>query len=154
MPPLSLYEINLIRQSAFFNFAVNYATKLEGMTESLVVNNEILDEFNKYLNEKDFKFQMEGEEEITRLKKISEKNKFGSSFSQNLESLSKSIENRKSEEFENHKDFIKRRLHQELAAKLYGAKGEIDAAMHDDPILQTAMEVIVNPDEYAMKLTK
>lgn len=154
LPTLSWFEVNLIRKSAFFNFAVNYATQLKGKEASIKITDEILAEFKNYLNEKDFKFQMEGEEEIKRLKKISEKNKFGTTFSQNLENLSNSIEQRKKEEFNIHLDFIKRRLHQELAAKLYGAKGEVDAALDDDPILQTALEVVVNPEEYAMKLGK
>jgi carboxyl-terminal processing protease len=132
---------------------VNYAQKLENM-KTITINDAILQDFRDYLKEKDFSFQTEGEEEIQQLQKISAKNQYGPAFSKNLEELNHAVEEIKKSEFNKHKDFIRKYLKRELAAKLLGSKGQVEATFEDDPVLQTGLDVLANPKEYALKLGK
>lgn len=154
IPTLTSYEIALIRQSMFFNFAVSYAPKLKNKAKDIQITDEILADFRNYLKEKKFTYQMDGEEEIKQLHKYAEKNEYNADFSQNLKNLSVSIERIKSKKFDENKEFIRRTLKKEIAAKLYGFKGQIEATFNDDRVLQKAMEVMTNSREYAMKLGK
>lgn len=154
LPPLSRFETALIRQSMYFNFAVSYASKFDKNNEQIEITEKTLEEFRNYLKEKEFKYQVEGEEEIKKLQKIAEKNEFGSSFSRNIDELMNSIEQLKGKEFDNHKDVISKSLKREIAAKLLGSKGLVESGFEEDEVLQTALEVMKNPKEYAMKLGK
>ncbi len=152
LPRLSNFEIALIRQSMFFNFAVNYAPKVEKNLSSIDIDDKILEEFRAYLNEKEFNFRLEGQDEIDQLEKIASKNQYGPTVSQTIKSLKSSLQKLRDEEFGKHQDFIRRSLNREIAAKLFGAKGQIEATFHEDLVLQAALEVMANPEEYAMKL--
>ena len=154
MPTLTGYEIALIRQSMFFNFAVSYAPKLKNKAKDIKITDEILANFRKYLKEKKFTYRMDGEEEIRQLQKYAKDNKYNAYFSQNLKNLSDSVEKIKKRKFDEDKEFIRKTLKKEIAAKLYGFKGQIETTFNDDRVLQTAMEVMTNPREYAMKLGK
>ena len=154
MPTLTGYEIALIRQSMFFNFAVSYAPKLKNKAKDIKITDEILANFRKYLKEKKFTYRMDGEEEIRQLQKYAKDNKYNAYFSQNLKNLSDSVEKIKKRKFDEDKEFIRKTLKKEIAAKLYGFKGQIETTFNNDRVLQTAMEVMTNPREYAMKLGK
>ena len=153
LPRLSNFEIALIRQSMFFNFAVNYAPKVEKNLKSINIDEKILDEFCAYLKEKEFNFRLEGQNEIDQLEKITNKNQYGPTISQNIKNLKSSLQKLREQEFVKYLDFIRRSLKREIAAKFFGAKKQIEATFQEDIVLQTALEIMANPEEYAMKLS-
>lgn len=154
-PRFTNFERALVRQSMFFNFAVNFAAQFkEKKPEKIDISPAVLEQFRNYLEEKQFTFQLEGEPEVDKLAQIAQENHFGPKVEQDLADLRASIERRKSTEFDRHLDFIKRYLKREIAAKLFGTEGTVKADLEDDPVLRTAIRVLENPSEYAMKLGK
>jgi len=155
LPRFTNFERALIRQSMFFNFAVNFAAQFkEKKPERIEITPAVLKQFRDYLEEKHFTFQLEGEPEVDKLAQIAQENAFGPRVENDLKDLQASIERRKSTEFDRHVDFIKRYLKREIAAKLFGTEGTVKADLEDDPVLRTALRVLENPSEYAMKLGK
>ncbi len=154
LPKLSNFQISLIRKSMFFNFAVSYAAKIKEKPEKVVIDDQVLREFRNYLEENNFTFQMEGEDEIEKLAKIVQEKDFGPNVENDLEDLKASVEKMKRTEFDRNREFIVRYLKREIAAKLFGNEGVVKADLEDDPILKTGLRVLLNPTEYQMKLGK
>lgn len=153
-PAFTNFERALLRQSMFFNFAVNYAAQFKEKPAKIEITPEVLEQFRHYLEENNFSFQLEGEQEVEKLEEIAQERHFGPRIETNLEELRASLEQRKATEFDRHKDFIKRYLKREIAAKLFGTEGAVKADLEDDPVLKTAIRVLENPSEYATKLGK
>ena len=147
---LSSYERALIRQSMFFNFAISYSGSF---TKTPGISDQLLAEFRKYIEENEFTFDLEGEEEIKNLEKIIAENNFAGLEDQ-LISIRESLNQIKNNQFEAHRDFIQKNLRKEIAAKLNGSRGQVESNLHEDHIFQTAFEVLNNPTEYSMKLGK
>lgn len=146
----SNFERALIRQSMFFNFAVTYSNGLKIDSGKLDIDEELLDEFKLYIEDNEFTFELEGEEEIGRLEKIVQENDFGPSLATPLNSIRESFTQTKENQFEASKDFIKKNLKREIAAKLNGSRGQVEATLQDDHIFQTALEVLTNPTEFSI----
>jgi len=153
-PKMSNFERALFQQSMFFNFAVNYAARIKDKPEHIEITDEILNEFRQYLTENGFDFHIEGEEEIRSLAEIAREREFGPAVEDEIANLQKTLEEMKKREFDRHVDFIRRYLKREIAAKVLGNKGPVLADKEDDPVLKTAIQVLRNPSEYAMKLGK
>ncbi len=154
MPKLSNFEIALLRQSMFFNFAVSASVKWQKPAGEVVISDDKIAEFRHYLQDKNFTFQLEGEEELQQLEKIAQTNQYGPAFTLDLEKMDQTLNQLKEKQFDHHLDFIKNSLQQEVAAKLLGTRGQVEASFDDDPVLKTAVSVLANPTEYAMKLGK
>ncbi|MEE9169695.1 MAG: S41 family peptidase [bacterium] len=151
-PKRSSYEISLLRQSMFFNFAISYSSQTSSSLEDLEMDKSLIEEFRSYLAASDFEFKLEGEDEINELEKIAGERSFGPELEAHLAATRESLDQIKENEFDNHLPFIRRNLRREIAAKLFGSRGQVEATRKDDPVFQTALEVLTNPAEYAMKL--
>lgn len=150
----SNFEIALNRQSMFFNFAVSYSSKMREIPDRFEVNPQIVNDFREYLIENDFGFLLEGEEEIDQLDEITKENHFGSDIENRLDGMRESLMQIKKEQFDSHLSMIRKNIRKEIAAKIEGSKGQVEASLHGDPVYETAVEVLTNPNEYAMKLGK
>lgn len=154
LPKISNFEAELIRKSMFFNFAVTYTAHLKERPDSLVIDEEILSQFRRYLKDRNFKFEVEGEKELEDLQKVAQERNYDSTIKQALATLQQEFDEIKKSEFDKCRDFICQALEREIAAKFWGTKGEIEVTFDDDPVVQTALEVLSNPQEYALKLGK
>ena len=145
---LTNLEIALLRKTMPFQFAVIYAAKHPELQRGFEVTDEMLNEFRNFLEEKEFGYISDGESSLKNLEKIAEENGYLASITPTLEELQKVILNQKAKERERSKIFIMEELEQEISAKLWGTRAEVEASFDDDLVIQKAAEVLSNPDEY------
>ncbi|HDI51355.1 MAG TPA: S41 family peptidase [Bacteroidetes bacterium] len=153
-PKISNFEAALIRKSMFFNFAITYAAQLKEKPDSLVIDDKILSEFRQYLKDKKFDFELEGEKELAEFQKVAQERNYDSQMTKTIAALQQKLEEIKKSEFNKCRDFISRLLEREIAAKLWGTQAGIEATFDDDPVIQEALKILSNPEQYAFMLGK
>ncbi len=145
---LSRFELELLRKTMPFQFAVVYATKHPELQRNFEVTDEILQEFKNFLAKNDFLYQSEAELALENIKDISQKEEYYKIASTSLEDLQKIILEQKSRQFELCKDFVRQELSREISAKLWGSKAEMDAGFKNDKVVKRAMEILSDKNEY------
>jgi len=145
---LSQFEIELLRKTMPFQFAVIYAVKHPQLPRDFEVTPEMFEEFKAFLQEKDFKYESEAEHALSKLKNIADRGDYLASISASVEDIRKAVETRKDEEFDRSKEFISEELQEEIAAKLWGAHAEVEASFGHDPVVQKATKLLSDDAEY------
>ncbi|MFQ5651114.1 MAG: S41 family peptidase [bacterium] len=146
--PLSRFEMELLRKTMPFQFAVVYAAQHPELERGFEVSEEMLDLFERFLQEKKFAYTSEAEVALDRIASLAEENAYLASVSNSVETIRNAILEQKSREFELSKEFIKEELQQEISAKLWGAKAEMEATFDHDKSVQKALEVLSQPERY------
>jgi carboxyl-terminal processing protease len=145
---LSRYEMELLRKTMPFQFAVVYAAKHPELQKGFTVTEEMLNEFKNFLEEKEFVYISEGETTLKNLEEIAKENGYLASISPTIDELRTVIVTERTKEFEKSKDFIRKELEREISAKLWGMRAKVEATFDDEKVIQKAVELLSNPDEY------
>jgi carboxyl-terminal processing protease len=145
---LNRYEIELIRQSMFFNFSLNYVAEHHALDKDFVVTQEILDEFNKFVESKNFNYKPTGSEEVEKLAEIAKQNGCYESIKPQLDAILAQFEQVKQRERQSSTDHIKLFLKREIAGKVFGRDAYIETMFDSDLPLKRSIEVLKNPKEY------
>ncbi len=154
-PQLKPIELNLERKSMFFNFAVSYIAKHPNIPEDFEVNSQMLEEFKKFLKEKNFTYKSPLELDLEPLKEQIEKQENSEMFSQTLSGLEKLIEKDKEDDFEESIEYIKRSLKRDILNNLYGQKAYYEQVLlKSDPYIQKAYQILTNQEEYSKILER
>ncbi|MBD3169426.1 MAG: PDZ domain-containing protein [candidate division Zixibacteria bacterium] len=146
---LSTLMINLERLSMFFDFSVHYTTLHPELPEDFEVNQSTINEFRKFLKEKDFSYKNTLELELEKLEKTAEEENRLTELNPYFEQLHKKIEELKEKEFEESLPEIKRSIKRDVLSKLYGEKARYEQIiLKDDPYIERALEVLTNQQMY------
>ncbi|HEX9654563.1 MAG TPA: hypothetical protein VGA99_12715, partial [bacterium] len=65
-----------------------------------------------------------------------------------IEEVRKIVLEQKVKELEKSNQFIKEQLRQEISAKLWGTSAEVEASFNDDDVVQKAVALLSNIDDY------
>jgi carboxyl-terminal processing protease len=144
----SLYVQELIRKSMFFRFAVQYASENKRNITEININNNIVEEFKKYLSEKKFEYKNEAERKIDELMDLAKKNKYSADFTGHLDRLYSQVNSEKNKEFEKNKKDILKNLENELVGNIKGVTEQIAASLKTDKQVQAAIDVLKNRKLY------
>jgi len=148
--PYTPVEVDLLRKSTYFNFAVEYTSRHPDVPQDLVVTDEMLKEFEEFLKRRDFSYKTATEVQIDKIREILDEDStkqliFGPYLAE-LESL---IDQEKVTEYENAKENIRRSVRGALLNKVYGERGWYEGVLlRDDPYVQKALEVLADRSEY------
>jgi carboxyl-terminal processing protease len=145
---LNRFEMELLRKTMPFHFAVIYAAKHPELQRGFEVTDEMLQEFENFLKEKDFQYLSEAEAALGNLEEITEQDEYFASISPTIDELRSLITEQKTKELERSKEFIKRQLKQEISAKLWGRRAEVEASFDNDVVIKKAVEILSNLDQY------
>ena len=145
---LSNLVFELYRQSVFFNFSVKYNQENPSWSGELGINDKILNEFYTYLNEVEFSYKVEGEENIEKFIETAEKNKTNPDLIESAKNLIQGLQTFKKEDLENHREEIRNALLAEIADKYFDNHTRIKYSLKNDIQLKSAMEVLNNQKEY------
>ncbi len=145
---LSLFEMNLLRQTMPFQFAVVYAAQHPELDRGFEVTDEIADQFEAFLQEKNFEFKSEVELALDRMQEIAGQESYLDSISGSLEVIRQKINAQKKQEYKNSRQFINEELKKEVSAKLWGSKAEMESAFKTDPAVQKALEILADSEKY------
>jgi carboxyl-terminal processing protease len=144
----SRFELELLRKTMPFQFAVIYAAKHPEIIQGFQVDDDILSEFQAFLQEKNFDYESEAEAALKTLEEQAKKSQYLVSISPSLQDIKAVIETDEKNQIHEHRDFITEELEQEISAKLWGTRAEIEASFDSDEEIQKALEILADPEKY------
>nr|MBN2276139.1 S41 family peptidase [candidate division Zixibacteria bacterium] len=148
-------EINLERKSMFFDYAVKYFAGHPEVNRDFQVTDKMVDDFRKFLKEKDFTYKTALEVSLDKMKEIVEEEKKDSLFMSALENFELLVEKEKEADFNNSLDYIKRAIKREIVAKIDGQRGVYEEIIiKTDPSVLQAIKLLQNKDEYSKALSE
>jgi len=155
-PSWSPLEINLWRQGKFFNFAVHYTTEHPDVGTDFEVTEEILAEFNDFLEEQEFDYKTETQMQIESMREELEADpERAAIYEASLASIEDLIEKEKDYNFRQSHDFMKREIKRAILSKQFGQRGFYEGVvLKDDKHVKKAIEILTEKDEYSRLLSK
>ena len=145
---LSQFATELIRKAMFFKFATQYAGKHDALPPDFKVTDQLVNEFERFVKEKGFKYQEEPELKLAELRSSAEESHYGKQFLDQLDHLSSIIKDEEAHAFGRHKDEIARLLTEELIERFRGERARIASTLGDDQQLAAAIALLKNKAEY------
>ena len=146
-------EINLERQSMFFNFAVEYTSKHQDVTRDIEITDEIFGEFKKHCEDKDFEYKSQLELSLERFEETVSDAEKTELFAEDIEEIRALIEAEKERDFDKSRDYIRRSIKREIVRKQFGERGVYEElVLQTDPYVKKALEVLRKDDEYSKQL--
>ncbi|MBI3587435.1 MAG: S41 family peptidase [Ignavibacteriales bacterium] len=150
-PYSKLFE-ELNRKAMFFKYANQYAAQNKTLPANFEVTDAILKDFEKFLKEKEFSYQEESEIKLRELRQLADKSRYGKSFYEGLDKVSKSIDTEKERAFERYNKELSATLKVEIVSRIKGEKAGVEASFADDPQLKAAVSLLKNKPVYSVLL--
>jgi len=148
--------ISLFSKSLIFDYATVYASrnpKVSGIDE-LKIDDEDYSRFVSYLSDKEYDYITESDEKLDELIKIAQQEQYYNGAEKQFIDLKSRLAHDKDKDLQTFKPEIQDLLYQEIASRYFYQKGRIIASMSQDPELAKAIEVLKNPEAYAMVFDK
>ena len=112
------------------------------------MTDQLVNEFERFVKEKGFKYQEEPELKLAELRSSAEESHYGKQFLDQLDHLSSIIKDEEAHAFGRHKDEIARLLTEELIERFRGERARIASTLGDDQQLAAAIALLKNKAEY------
>ncbi len=151
-PKLNKLEIELERKGLFFAFVVHYSAEHKNAISSpdFAVTDAMLQEFRKFLEGKDFKYQTRAEEILDQIDSIAAEDSLSEETMQALEQFRKQLQKEQEREFEQSRKYIARAIRREIISKKWGEQERYrQIVLGADPEIKKAEEIILDPQEYS-----
>lgn len=152
IPPLSPIEAELLRGDYFFTF-VNYWVAEHPSQTNPKVDKTMVDEFIAFVESSQFSPPLPGEQYLTALRELGEKDTLGEPFKAYLDSLRNQLRQRYNLRSPEVQTIIKSNLEREFASALQGREARMRVALRDDPQVKEAVRLLRNPQQYSAILT-
>jgi len=147
-PEYTRYELELFRRSIFFNFSLEYVAAHPDVKKDFKVDESVWAEFEAFLRDKNFSYQPDGWDQLTRLENTARERGY-------LEQMQKSIDAVKAEfdlvraaEKEKSRSRVETYIQSEILAKVFGRDAYNEALFASDQPLQAAVRLLQHADEY------
>ena len=148
-------EINLERQSMFFDYAVKYIADHPNTAEDFVMNDDILNDFKKFIKDRDFKYKTSLQVALEDLETKAADEKRADTYKDAIANMRELIENDKHADFEKSRDYIERSIKREIVRAVAGERGVYERiVLVDDKTINKAVEVLTHPKDYARLITE
>jgi carboxyl-terminal processing protease len=146
MQPL---EMNLLRHSMFFSFAVSYIAEHPNISRNFEVDQGVIEAFKRYLKEKDFTYKSTVELQLEPLKEKVDKSENPQMFSGAMTQLESAIQKDKEDDFEENSDQIKESLKGAILSNKFGEKAYYEEVLlKSDPYVRKAFEILNDQNQY------
>ena len=148
-------EINLMRKSLFFDFAVAYVAEHPDVKPDFEVTEEILEQFKDFIKEKEFDYQTSLQIAFEKLEtEVEEENQLDF-FQANLDSMRVLVQKDKENDFDESLYYIKRTIKREIVASIAGERGVYEQiVLKTDKAVSRAIEILSAPDKYSEILSE
>ena len=141
----SLLETSLLRENLFFDFANQYASTHDSLSESFG-SDDLYDEFTTYVSEKNFQYQTATEKHLAKIDSLlSGVEGEGKEYIQELEKV---IDKKKNQQYLQKRADLEKRLYLELIARYKGRKGQTAAWLPHDRTVNEAISILQNNEQY------
>jgi len=143
-------DMNLERQSMFFNFAVDYTSKNKNISRNFEVTNEIFSEFIAFCKENEFEYKSQMELSLNDFENAAKDAEKADLFDEDIEKIRSIIDGEKEADFQTSKDYINRRIKREIVRKEFGERGVYEElVLKTDPYVQKAIEILSEKKAYS-----
>jgi carboxyl-terminal processing protease len=142
------YVGELMRQSMFFNFSLEYASKHPELADDFSVDEKILNDFFTFVDEKEFDYEPTGMSHLKDLEKVAKEGEFYTDMESSILSMREQFDAVKEKEKKESTDDIKYLIERELVAKLKGNDASYATSFNRDETLRKAVEVLKDRDQY------
>ncbi|HDP98212.1 MAG TPA: S41 family peptidase [bacterium] len=139
---------HLIMKSMFFNYALEYASKHAELGRDFEISDSIVADFKKFLEEKNFSYKTQSENQIDELEKTIKQEQYYEAALPCFEQLKNTVLSAKANDFENNLEEIKRNLKSEIAAKLWGTARKYEYELQWDKDVRKAVELFSDQERY------
>ena len=150
LPQIPNIVFYLVNDMYTFRFATQYAQKHDTIApiEKFVITDEIYDEFKDYVKDKGFTYDRRTQKVLDELRKWAEFEGYLSDIDVEIDSLSKKLSHNLDHDFANFRKEIAEQLAFEIVKRYYYQKGEICESLKNDPIVERAEEILLDPKQY------
>lgn len=143
-------EINLERQSMFFDYAVKYVAEHPDVTPDIEITDDIVNDFRAFIKEKEFDYKTALQSQVDKLNDAIASEEKTDEFAAPIAELELLIEKEKLHDFDKSEDYIRRTIKREIVASIAGERGVYDQiVLRTDKAVKKAVEILSSPDEYS-----
>ncbi|MFK7951906.1 MAG: S41 family peptidase [Ekhidna sp.] len=143
---------SLMNKDLIFNYATEYYYKNDGKAPEAPNDVRLSDteynDFVEWLSDKEFDYTTTVEKKTEELISTAKEEKEYESLKKYFDDLAKASKHNKDQDLITFKEEIQMLLEQELAGRYFLEKGIIESTFGKDPDVQTAVEVLNNPQRY------
>ncbi len=148
-------DINLWRQSMFFDFAVKYVAEYPEVKPSLEITDEIVEEFRQYIKDREFDYKSTLEAAMEELQESITSEGNDSLFTGMIDSLQKLVKLEKAQDFNRSLDYIRKTIKREVVAAIAGQRGVYEnVVLKTDKAILKAVEILTTPGEYSELISR
>jgi carboxyl-terminal processing protease len=145
---LNRYEIELIRSSMFFNYALQYVSEHPDITLEFQVDDQVMSDFMSFVEQKEFDYQPAGYDQVERLETIANRLDYYGGLKSQLDALKEEFKTVKELEKERARDHVRLFLRREILGKALGRDAYHMASFEIDSTLKKAVEILQQPESY------
>jgi carboxyl-terminal processing protease len=140
-------ERALVRSAVFLRFANRYAADHPEAAGRFEVDDALWNSFRQFVQDEGLTYRTNVERTATALADEIDAAEYGDA-ARLLQDLQRTIEQEKAADFERHEDRLRTRLRQELLSRYAGQRVQTVTVLADDPVLQAAQRVLLEPGLY------
>jgi carboxyl-terminal processing protease len=147
---ISEISTSLLLKSLFFKYATQYRIKNESINkvaEFSITDNEY-ENFVRFLEGKDYAYTTSSEELLKRLEKATKEDKYFDDVKPEYEALKAKLSHNKKDDLYKFKEEIKFILETEIVSRYYYQKGQIEALLKHDVVLDEAVKTLNDREKY------
>lgn len=156
--PRSMSQItySLIRKDLIFDFATQFAAKTDSISKpaEFEITNNLYAEFSAFLQDKSFDYKLRSVNKLEELENLLKQERYLNLAQNEIDALKEKLTHDKAKDLETFKDEIKELLSEEIISRFYYQKGRIEAAVLNDPAVDSALYILNNSERYNKILTK
>lgn len=151
---LSSYARNLAESGLIFDYATRYYYEHESIANAreFALSDEEYGQFVEWMSSKSFENSSQVETTLELLKKAANEDNVYNNLVSEIEDITASVEQIKSNGLENFKPEIKDMLEKQIILRYFYTSGQVEAALNKDEEIKTARRILKDPQEYASKL--
>ncbi len=141
---------DLYAQNYIFRFANEFVNKNDSIppVDDFVITDSLYNEFKYFVSNQDFNYQTETENVLKQLIASSERESYFEAVNGELDQLSALITEEKKKDLDKHRGEIEEMLRVEIITRYYNQKGKIQAALRNDPEIESALKILSDKTKY------
>jgi carboxyl-terminal processing protease len=148
LPDIDRYETELIREGFLYEFAANYLAE-HPEKKDYTVTPEIVAEFRRFLQTKNYEYKGELEQKLDELKlAVGEDSLLTDDLRHCLDDVGAKLRAARPDYLQQHLDFVSRNLAVEFAGLQEGTEGRTLAGLQGDTQMQAALALLNQPENY------
>jgi carboxyl-terminal processing protease len=141
---------SIVSKSLIFDYATLFRMKHERIEEALnfKINDDIFQDFNTYLQDKEYSYETESEEMLEKWEEVARKENYFDAATKEFEQLKAKIAHDKNSDLAKAREQLSELLADEIASRYYFKRGRIETSFSFDPEIAKAVEVLKDTKFY------